>query len=221
MRVLLQRLSTALVAHIALAGVFVLGLITTVLILVGGVGRTNAEVISATQMAGTTFISDSQLLQVVDTVSLPGPEGISLGPFGFATNPATGYVYVANSVSNDVTVLSGTKVITTVPVGSLPIAIGVNPASGYVYVVNRSSWDVTVLSGTNVITTLKAGMIPVAIGVNPVSGYAYVANSASGGVTVISGTEVLNTIEAGLGGQSVGVSPYNGYAYVSNWRAAM
>jgi DNA-binding beta-propeller fold protein YncE len=36
----------------------------------------------------------------------------------------------------EVTVISGTSVITTLPCGSLPEAINVNPATGYAYVAN-------------------------------------------------------------------------------------
>ncbi len=111
--------------------------------------------------------------------------------------------------------LSGTRVITTLPMGS-PRAVGVNPTSGYVYVVNSND-SVTVLSATQVITTLSIGSYPWAIGVNPVTGYVYVANGISNDVTVISGTQVVAIISTGhLYPDMIGVNPSSGYIYVTN-----
>jgi hypothetical protein len=49
--------------------------------------------------------------QVIATVTLS--PGVGIAPGSVGVNPATGYVYVANSGSYDVTVISGTSVITT------------------------------------------------------------------------------------------------------------
>src|SRR5262245_28741744 len=78
------------------------------------------------------------LPQVIATL----PAG--LGPQAVRVNPATGYAYVANSGSNNVTVLSDTRLITPLPVGSSPQAIGVNPITGYIYVANMGSNNMTV-----------------------------------------------------------------------------
>jgi YVTN family beta-propeller protein len=63
---------------------------------------------------------------------------------------ATNTVYVANAISNSVSVISGkTHTVTaTITVGSTPAAVAVNPATGTVYVTNAVSNTVSVISGT-------------------------------------------------------------------------
>ncbi len=80
--------------------------------------------------------------------------------------------------SNDVTVISGTEVVTTFAVGNSQMPSRREPHQRIRYVVNQSSKRCDrVLTGTEVITTIAVGTIPGAIGVNPASGYIYVANS--------------------------------------------
>jgi DNA-binding beta-propeller fold protein YncE len=87
-------------------------------------------------------------------------------------NPATGYVYVARHnypfENSDLTILSGTQVITSLPLSIGPI--GISPASGYVYLGSKFSDTVTVMSGTEVIGTLPVGLVPSDIQVNPRTG---------------------------------------------------
>jgi len=59
--------------------------------------------------------------QVIASVSLPA--GIGDRPVDVAVSRRTGHVYVANNLSNDVSVISGTEVITTVTVGEGPKAV--------------------------------------------------------------------------------------------------
>ena len=58
-------------------------------------------------------------------------------------------VYVANTHSNDVTVIGwpANKVVATVPAGDAPWSIAVNPVTNMVYAVNRMSDKVTVIDG--------------------------------------------------------------------------
>jgi YVTN family beta-propeller protein len=73
-------------------------------------------------------------------------------PNAGVVDPRTGYVYIANSGSNPVAVLSDCTKIADIPVGSYPNAITYNPSNGYIYVVNSGSSPVTVsvISGTEV-----------------------------------------------------------------------
>ena len=91
-------------------------------------------------------------------------------PIVVGVNPTTGYIYVANTLwvhmahwgANSVTVLSGTKVITTLGVGQQPGAVGVNPVTGYVYVANMLSNNLLVLANTRVTATLpRAWFMPI------------------------------------------------------------
>ena len=125
---------------------------------------------------------------------------------------------MANRESHDVTVISATQVIATLPVGGNPSAVGVNPLSGYAYL---TSWadGVAILSGTQVVTTVAAGASPAYVGVDPYAGRAYVGNVNSRDVTVIEGTAIVGTVPLAGWPQGIGVhaSPvHGGYAYVSN-----
>jgi DNA-binding beta-propeller fold protein YncE len=53
---------------------------------------------------------------------------------------------VVNFGSDDVTVISGTSVVTTLAVGRMPSAVDVDPTTGYVYVANREGRSITVIS---------------------------------------------------------------------------
>jgi YVTN family beta-propeller protein len=117
------------------------------------------------------------------------------GPAWVAVNPVTGAVYVTNSISGTVSVISGrtnavTATITaTITVGTGAVGVVVNPVTGAVYVANFVSGTVSVISGrTNAVTaTITVGTGPNGVAVNPVTGAVYVANFVSDNVSVISG----------------------------------
>ena len=120
-----------------------------------------------------------------DYAANPGPECI-------AYNPSNGYIYVANSYSDTVSVIDSAtnKVIAKIPVGSLSVPIGVayNPSNGYIYVTDWGSNTVSVIdSATNkVIAKIPVGYGPRGVAYDPSNGYIYVANSDSGTVSIIS-----------------------------------
>ncbi|MEV7468013.1 hypothetical protein AB0O20_16140 [Streptomyces kronopolitis] len=113
------------------------------------------------------------------------------GPFALATEP-NGNVYIANTGSNDVTVIDSADntVTTTVPAGTGPSAVAVAP-NGNVYVTNTGSNDVTVIDSADntVTTTLAAGTGPYAVNVAP-NGNVYVTNFASNDVSVFLPTAI-------------------------------
>src|SRR5215470_4160550 len=54
--------------------------------------------------------------------------GVGSGPRAIAVNPLTNRTYVANNVSNNVSVIVGVSVVlATVPVGNAPSAVALNP----------------------------------------------------------------------------------------------
>ena len=73
-----------------------------------------------------------------------------------AVNPVTNKIYVANTDSNNVTVIDGaTNATTTVAAGAHPCAVAVNPVTNKIYVANHGSNNVTVIDGaTNDTTTV-------------------------------------------------------------------
>jgi YVTN family beta-propeller protein len=131
----------------------------------------------------------------------------------------TNKVYVANSGSNNVTVIDGaTNATTTVTAGAFPRVIAVNPVSNKVYVANQISADVTVIDGaTNATTAVAAGGQPRAIAVNLVTNKVYVANGSSANVTVIDGaTNTTTTVAAGTDPWAIAVNPVTNKVYAAN-----
>ena len=140
-------------------------------------------------------------------------------PVGVAYDPSNGYIYVTDCGSDTVSVINGTTVIATIPVGSCPRGVAYDPSNGYIYVANRGSDTVSVINGTTVIANITVGIDPVGVAYDPSNGYLYVTNAWSGTVSVINGA--TNTVIANItvGIQPVGVAydPSNGYIYVTNY----
>jgi YVTN family beta-propeller protein len=60
-------------------------------------------------------------------------------------DPDSGYVYIMNFESDDVTVIQNTSVITTLAVGREPRAMDLDPATGYVYVANTQGRSISII----------------------------------------------------------------------------
>ncbi|MBL7795632.1 MAG: beta-propeller fold lactonase family protein, partial [Saprospiraceae bacterium] len=108
-----------------------------------------------------------------------------------APDIASGFAYIPNNVSNDVSVidLATNTVVATIPVGFAPFGVSVSPDGSRVYVTNREATGGTVSvidAATNtVIATIPVGQNPTGIAVSPDGSLALVANSASGTVSLL------------------------------------
>lgn len=126
---------------------------------------------------------------------LDGPQLVTLLPWpggkpragilsGLDIDPKTGYVWVGDSESAAVHVISGTEVITTIHnLGVGPNHLVVHPVIGLVYVTNPYGYGpeptlgtVTVISGTTVITTIETGYVPQVLRVHPLNQNVYVGH---------------------------------------------
>lgn len=106
--------------------------------------------------------------------------------------------YVTNIFTNTVSVINTetNTEVTTIPVGSSPIAVAAAPNGTRVYVANQNSGNVSVINtATNtVIATVPVGIGPSGVAITPDSTRAYVTNQASGNVSVIN--TATNTVTA-------------------------
>jgi len=120
-------------------------------------------------------------------------------PWGIAYDPSNGYIYVTDWSSGTVSVINGTTVIATIPVGTNPGGVAYDPSNGYIYVANYGSGTVSVINGANntVIATIPVGQGPTGVAYDPSNGYIYVADDDSGTVSVINGTTVIANITVG------------------------
>ena len=139
-------------------------------------------------------------------------------PRGMAFNPNNGYIYVANSGSNNVSVINSAdnSIVATIPVGAFPVDVVFNPTNGYLYVANHFGGSVTVINGaTNtVVTTIVTGGFPNGVEFNPNNGYIYVAVDGNY-ITVINGATntFVTNIPASYGPNDLTFNPNNGNLY--------
>jgi YVTN family beta-propeller protein len=154
--------------------------------------------------------------------SVTGAVRVGGNPYGIAVNAAANHIYVANSDSNNVTVIdASTNNTVYVSTGLAPRAVAVNPVTNQSYVANLNSGTVTVIDGATFATlTVSAGTSPIAVAVNPVTNQVYVANRDSNSVTVIDGaTNAATTLSAGASPRAVAVNVVTNKIYVANYES--
>ena len=146
---------------------------------------------------------------------------VGTNPVALAANPVTGKVYVANSGSNNVTIIDGVTRTTmgTIPVGSDPHWIAVNPETNRVLVSNFATSNVTVVNGATdtPISTLGTGGSGW-IAINAISNISYVIRYGSGDeYNHIQGDAYIGT-QATRSYQpvSIAVNPVTNRVYVAN-----
>ena len=145
--------------------------------------------------AGTVSVIDLATNAVVATVP------VGKYPQGVAVNPAGTAAYVANSETNDVTVVDTvTYRTTTIPVGTTPCGVAIHPDGTRIYVANvgDSTNTVSVIDrATNgVIDEVFCGNGSIAVTAHPNGKVVYVTNGADCSLAVLS-TEthaVLDTV---------------------------
>ena len=152
------------------------------------------------------------------TNSLP----VGLDPFGVAVDNATGDVFVANTASDNVTVISPQTnlSIANITVGAAPTGIAYDSATNEVYVANSGSDNVSVISAATlrVVATVPVGAGPIGVAADLATGQVFVANNGSGNVSVISTTthSVLTSVEAGSGPYGVAWDNTSDQIFVTN-----
>lgn len=182
----------------------------------------NLFVANGAPLASSVEVVNESTDQIVAQV----PTGVEPGGIvqGIAVDPDNGEVYVANTLSDSVTVIAGTtlQVVATVAVGGYPSGIAVDPATGDVFVTDRDSNELSVIDGTtNTLSTTitsPAFDLPGGIAFDPANGLLYVANQAGGNVEVVNAASgvPLGTIGVGSGPIAVAADPARGYVLVAN-----
>ncbi len=140
-----------------------------------------------------------------------------------ATPVSIGYAYIANSISNDVSVVNTitNAVVATIPVGQTPTSVSVSPDGTRVYVTNQRANTISVINtATNfVISTIAVtAFSPSSIAVSPDGKELYVVNLNSNNVLVFSTATYALIATIGVGGYPVGIviSPDGSMVYVAN-----
>ena len=143
---------------------------------------------STTPPTVSVYIALNPQGSTVSTVTLPAS---SSKPVAGATSSANN-IYIANSGSNDVSVIStGVLAVTTtipLPAGdSKPVMIAGNAANNKIFVVNQGSGNVTEIStiDNTVIKDIKVGTSPVWAVMSTDGLFVFVVNQGDGTVSVI------------------------------------
>jgi YVTN family beta-propeller protein len=147
---------------------------------------------------------------------------VGTDPVSVAVLPNGNYVYVANQISSDVSVIqtSTNSVIATIPVGLNPTCIAASTNSDYVYVANSNNNNVMVIrtSDNTIIDTITVGDLPSGIAVLPNGQYFYVTNLGSDNISVIQTSDhtVIATIENINQPNGLASLPDNQYIYATS-----
>ena len=165
----------------------------------------------------TLFLSNNTLLK--GNVIGKGTGGV---PIAIAYDSANNYIYVCNSMSNNVSVINDATnlVIASISVGRWPDAVAYDSANNYIYVANSWSNNTSVINGTtnSVIGSIKVGSAPDAVAYDCANNYIYVCNVVSDNVSVINGytNSVISSISVGHSPVGVAYDSVNNYLYVAN-----
>lgn len=107
-------------------------------------------------------VFDISNIQPGNSQAIPtlGTVNVGSGPVGVTALPNGTKFYVANSRSNDVSVVSATSfgVLKTIPVGQNPVWVASEPTSTKVYTANFNSGTITILQTVNdsIVSTMNA-----------------------------------------------------------------
>jgi len=147
------------------------------------------------------YVADTLVL--TNNTNVPGNflavNGIS--PIGLAIDSGKSELFIANSWSNSVSILSDAShhVVGSVSVGSQPAAVVYDSGKGEVFVVNSNGSSVSVVSdSTNrVVATIPIGTLPNSAAYDPRKGEVFVTNTGTDNVSVIS--DVTNKVVTTIG----------------------
>ncbi|RPI34661.1 MAG: hypothetical protein EHM70_02125 [Chloroflexota bacterium] len=172
-------------------------------------------------------------------VLLPGPNHVTaeikfpIGLGGQATDieiqPLTGLIYVAAQGTDEISVISGTTIITNMRMTSTPYSLHANPVNGLVYAGLSEGNKMAIISGTTIISYMQIIQDPCCVDfdIQPddfytdlSTGNTYFISRAdmSNSVFVISGTQIFRAYpESNYAIRVLAGNPANGYVYTTGY----
>lgn len=167
----------------------------------------------------------------VKEVSINTPLGQAIYPQGMVVNPFNGYTYIANQLSNNISILNSNGTLISLiavssnsPFGASPVDLTVNdfadsPNYGTVYVANLIGDTIAIINPQlEFVGTIAVGKRPIAIAFNPLNENVYVANISEDSVSIIdtNSQTVIDTILVGNAPRDITVNTNTGEVYVLN-----
>ena len=178
-RVLLQALTLALLAGLIFCGTSNLGALGKPSALSLTFGKTNAHLLALYSMSPSA-------------TKITAAIGVGSGPEDMLYDPTNGYIYVANTMSNTVSVINPVtnSVPSTITNFSDPRYLLYDPTNGYIYVADEGTNTVSVINPANnsVTATIGVGYPPYYMIYDSDNGYIYVASRFA---TEVNGYPVL------------------------------
>ena len=164
------------------------------------------------------------LVGMANADSLTSTIPVGDGPLGIAYDFKNGNMYVANFLSNTISVIDGNtnNVISTIPLGSnaSPADVAFDSENGKLYVTNFNAGTVSVIDGnTNqVIATLTVGGNPTAIAFNPITENIYVADGVNRVDVIDPITDnIVASVIVGNEPSGIAFDSHDGDMYVTNF----
>ncbi len=169
---------------------------------------------------------------IVKTISIDSSQGAGIYPQGMLVNPFNGFTYIANQLSDNITVLDKDHVVKMIALSSIPNPVNDrspvdltvhtqtdSPNYGKVYTANILNNTVSVIStDLEVVKTIPVGIRPIGVAFNPFNKQVYVANIAENTVSIIDTVSeiIVATVAVGKAPRSIVIHPENGNGYVLN-----
>lgn len=180
---------------------------------------------SSSSKYGYVYVACSvaNVIAVID-LSLNVTDYVPVGtrPVAIAFNPVNSQLYVANLVSDNLSVIDAEALTSSpaLPTGQDPIGIGINPTNGDIYVANSLGNSITVYDSSNtfVITIPILGQYPTSITYNPSNNSMYaIATNSNAAYQIEPNTHtIVGTIATGNKPYNSFYDSYNSYLYVQN-----
>lgn len=184
----------------------------------------------ATPLEGTAASQGSRIqprYAADDTLILTRTINVGDEPRGLVVSPDGTLLYVANSGSDNVSVINALSgaTLTTIPVGDYPIGLALSPDGSRLYVGNAGSDNVSIIhTGTRtVIASVRVEDYPMGVALSPGGDLLYVTNLYSSNpnsstVSIINTGNLDDSYTRNVGQYPWGVAVLpNGRAYISNY----
>ncbi len=130
---------------------------------------------------------------------------------------ANKYVYVADYLSGQVSVLNGTTLVANINVSSNPSYLAYNPYNKYVYEASDTG-NITVINNTKVVASINLDYYSYLTGIayDAQNHLIYLSDQGNNTVDIINGTNIIKTLYVVKPG-GIAYDPKNGLVYVSNF----
>ena len=145
---------------------------------------------------------------------------VGTNPTSVAYDSARGEIFVANSGSDNVSVINDSTnlVVASVGVGSNPYSLAYDPANGTVFVANEMGGSLSVINDTTntVVQTVTLGSYPIGLAYDSALDEMFVSNDQTGVFVVNAATYgLVATVPAGNITSGLAYDPANGNVYVT------